>query len=166
MYWLPTLNSVIVNGPVPPSCSFRYDWAKSLPAYGRWLQEMVRSLELTDHVIITDHVTHAEMVTYFRTADLYVSMSEHEGFGKPLIESMLLGLPVLAYAATSVPGTLGGAGVLFHEKDFEVLAEMVDLLVKDSALRQRIIARQQERIQAFLTPQVKELWQQYMARLA
>ncbi len=151
---------------IEPAATLVLVGAKSLPAYGRWLQEMVRTLGLADHVIITDHVTHEEMITYFRTADLYVSMSEHEGFGKPLIESMHLGLPVLAYAATSVPGTLGGAGVLFHEKNFEVLAEMVDLLVKDPALRQRIIAHQQERVQAFLAPQVKQQWQQYLQGLA
>ena len=40
-------------------------------------------------------------------------MSEHEGFGVPLVESMLMRVPVLAYAATAVPFTLGGAGVQF-----------------------------------------------------
>lgn len=150
---------------IEPNATLALVGSKWLPAYGRWLQELARSLDLLDHVIITDHVTQAEMVTYFRMADLYVSMSEHEGFGKPLIESMYLGLPVMAYAATSVPGTLGGAGVLFHEKDYEALAEMVDWLVKDAALRQRIITRQRERVQAFLASQVKQVWEQYLQSL-
>ena len=47
----------------------------------------------------------------------------------------------------------------------EALAEMVDWLVKDTALRQRIIARQRERVQAFLAPQVKRLWEQYLQDL-
>lgn len=150
---------------IEPNATLALVGSKWLPAYSRWLQELARSLGLTDHVIITDHVSHEEMLTYFRTADLYVSMSEHEGFGKPLIESMYLGLPVLAYAATSVPGTLGGAGVLFHEKNYEALAEMVDWLIKDTALRQRIITRQHARVQAFLAPQVKQQWEQYLQRL-
>lgn len=148
---------------IEPNATLALVGSKWLPSYARWLEGLARSLGLRDHVLMTDHVTHAQMVTYFRCADLYVSMSEHEGFGKPLIESMLLELPVLAYAATSVPGTMGGTGVLFREKNFETLAEMVDLLVKDTHLRQRVIVRQQERVQDFLTPQVKALWQAYLA---
>ena len=73
--------------------------------------DLLRNPGITESlgVIVTDHVTHEAMLTYFRMADLYISMSEHEGFGKPLIESMLLNQPILAYAATSVPGTLVAA---------------------------------------------------------
>ncbi|MFN8491954.1 MAG: glycosyltransferase [Caldilineaceae bacterium] len=150
---------------IEPNATLALVGAKWLPSYSRWLREVAHNLGLGDNVIITDHVTQAEMVTYFRTADLYVSMSEHEGFGKPLIESMYLGLPVMAYAATSVPSTLGGAGVLFHEKNYEALAEMVDWLIQDKELRQRIITRQRERVQAFLAPQVKQMWAQYLQGL-
>jgi glycosyltransferase involved in cell wall biosynthesis len=92
-------------------------------------------------------------------------MSEHEGFCKPLIESMHLGLPVLAYAATAVPSTMGGAGILFHEKDYESLAEIVDILVQDQRLRQRIITGQNERVKAFLEPNVRRLWATYLEKL-
>ena len=40
--------------------------------------------------------------------------SEHEGFCVPLVESFHMGVPVLAYAATAVPATMDGAGVLYH----------------------------------------------------
>ena len=95
------------------------------------------------------------MVAYLRAADLYVSMSEHEGFGVPLIESMYVGLPVLAYGAAAVPETMGGAGLLFYEKEYEALAELIDLLLDDEALRRRVIAGQRARAQAFLEPQVR-----------
>ncbi len=105
---------------------------------------------------ITGHVTHRDMITYYRRADVYVSMSEHEGFGKPLIESMYCGLPVLAYASSAVPDTLGGAGVLFHHKDYEALAELVVLLLEDDDLRRRVIERQFARVQSFLEPRVRQ----------
>lgn len=133
-----------------------------MPAYTHWLRDLTIDLGLDDAVIFAGKASQQDLVTYYRLADVYVSMSEHEGFGKPLIESMYLGLPVLAYAAAAVPGTLGDAGVQFHCKDYEALAEMVDVLVRDNTLRQRIVTCQRERVKAFLEPQVRETWQTFL----
>ena len=92
-------------------------------------------------------------------------MSEHEGFGRPFIESMYLGLPIMAYAAGGVPDTLGGAGVLFHHKDFEALAELADILITNQILRERIIARQHERVRGFLEPAVRKHWEAILSGL-
>lgn len=133
--------------------------------YDRWVEKLAAEFGLTESVILTGKVSQQEMVTYYRTADLYISMSEHEGFGKPLIESMYLGLPVLAYACTSVPDTLGGASVLFRQKDFAGLAELVDILLTDKLLCQRLISRQKQRVQAFFEPQVEETFGRYLTLL-
>jgi glycosyltransferase involved in cell wall biosynthesis len=137
-----------------------------MPAYERWLRELALDLGLGDEAVaFMGHVSQQDMVTCYRRADLYVSMSEHEGFGKPLIESMYFGLPVLAYAASSVPGTLGGAGVLFHHKHYEALAELVDMLVCDPRLRQRVVSRQRERVKVFLEPHVRQVWQDWLGKV-
>ncbi|MDQ4078190.1 MAG: glycosyltransferase [Chloroflexota bacterium] len=130
--------------------------------YERWLKDLAHDLGLGGAVHFTGHVTQQQMVTYYRLADLYVSMSEHEGFGKPLIESMYLDLPVLAYAAAGVPYTLREAGVQVHRKEFEAIAELVDLLVTDLPLRERILAGQRQRVQAFLETQVREQLYEYL----
>jgi glycosyltransferase involved in cell wall biosynthesis len=76
-------------------------------------------------------------------------MSEHEGFCIPLIESLVHRVPVLAFARAAVPETLGGSGVLFHEKNFEAVAEMMGRLSHDEALRQVILTRQDSRLATF-----------------
>jgi glycosyltransferase involved in cell wall biosynthesis len=133
-----------------------------VPAYDQWLRDLAVYLGLRDSVVFVGHVSQADLVTYYGLADVYVSMSEHEGFGKPLIESMYLGVPVLAYAAAAVRGTLGGAGLLFWHKHYEALAEAVDLLVRDASLRQRIIARQRGWARQFLEPAVKDTWRRLL----
>ena len=100
-------------------------------------------------VVFTGHVAHDELLACYRAARVFVSMSEHEGFGVPLLEAMLMGLPVLAYAATAVPHTLGGAGVQFHEKRIEVVAEAAHRLATDEGLRAAVLAGQERRVQAF-----------------
>jgi glycosyltransferase involved in cell wall biosynthesis len=133
--------------------------------YFSWLKAFIEQLDLSDSVTFTGHVSQQEMITYFKAADIYVSMSEHEGFGKPLIESMYLGLPVMAYASTAVPSTMGNAGVQFRRKDYEALAEMADMIVQEEGLRRRLIAKQKERVQAFLEPNVKWQLKSYLETL-
>lgn len=102
-----------------------------------------------ENVLLTESVRQDELNAYFRSADIFLSMSEHEGFCIPLIESMVHDLPVLAYAKAAVPETLDGAGVLFREKRFDMLAAMIDRLISDQKLREGVIAGQRRRLQRY-----------------
>ena len=68
-------------------------------------------------VHLVGHVSNEELTAYYELADVFVCASEHEGFCVPLIESFHMGVPVLAYAATAVPSTMDGAGILYTDKD-------------------------------------------------
>lgn len=94
-------------------------------------------------------LSHAELVAAYHASHVFVSMSEHEGFGVPLIEAMAAGVPVLAYAASAVPETLGGAGVAFDEKRFAFLAEVCRELKENRELRDKVIHGQLERLAQF-----------------
>jgi glycosyltransferase involved in cell wall biosynthesis len=94
-------------------------------------------------------VPDAELAAYYRHAHAYVSLSEHEGFCVPLVEAMAMDVPVLAYASSAVPETLGGAGLSFAPKDLELAAELLGALVYDEALRQQVLAGQRRRVQEF-----------------
>lgn len=133
--------------------------------YDQWVLNLAADLGLAGNVTLTGKVSQQDMVTYYRNADLFISMSEHEGFGKPFIESMYLELPILAFDSTAVPYTLGEAGVLFGRKNFDDLAELVDILISDHDLRQRIIAKQRQRARSFLAPQVKEQFLIFISQL-
>ncbi len=89
------------------------------------------------------------MFAYYQAADVFVSLSEHEGFCLPLLESMIFNVPVVAYAAGAVTSTLDGAGVLLKEKRVAEIAELVDILSHDEKLRARIIRGQRERLEGF-----------------
>lgn len=123
--------------------------------YDRWVEQLAADLNVADGLELTGKVSHEALLAHYRSADLYMSMSDHEGFGVPLIESMLLGLPVVAYGSTAVPETMGDAGVVFHRKEFEPLAELIAMLYEDKPLRRRIVERQGIRAQDFLEPRVR-----------
>jgi glycosyltransferase involved in cell wall biosynthesis len=100
-------------------------------------------------VVFMGHVSHEELLACYRAARVFVSMSAHEGFGVPLVEAMLMDVPILAYAAAAVPDTLGGAGVQFDRKRLPELAELAQALARDEPLRARVLAGQRRRLAAF-----------------
>jgi L-malate glycosyltransferase len=116
-------------------------------------------------VVFLGHVDHAELLACYVTARLFVSMSEHEGFGVPLVESMLMRVPVLAYAAAAVPHTLGGAGVQFSEKRFPELAELAHILATDEGVRAPVLAGQDRRLAAFAPAAVESALRGYLDTL-
>jgi glycosyltransferase involved in cell wall biosynthesis len=105
--------------------------------------------------LFTGHLSFEELVACYRTASLFVSMSEHEGFAVPLLESMLFEVPILAFAAGAVPDTLGGAGVLFHRKNYEELAEMALLLATEEGLREKVVLSERRRLERFQPARVE-----------
>ena len=111
----------------------------------------IHRLGLSDCVLITDKVTESQLHAYYRTAHLYWSMSEHEGFGVPLIEAMWFDIPVLAYAVTAVPETMDAGGLLINSKqDLAKVAALAKLCVHDEDLRRKILIAQRKRRNDFL----------------
>ncbi|MGB9776073.1 MAG: glycosyltransferase family 4 protein [Anaerolineae bacterium] len=130
--------------------------ARGMEPYLEFLQELVKRLNLSSSVVFTGHVSTSQLVAYYRCASLFLCMSEHEGFGMPLLESMYFGVPIIAHKAAAVPETLDSSGVLVTEKNHAAVAELIGLLLEDEPLRERIVARQRERLKAFSPERVRE----------
>jgi L-malate glycosyltransferase len=105
------------------------------------LTHLVEELDLS-HVHFVGHVSDAELVAYYELADLFLCASEHEGFCVPLVEAFYKQVPVLAYAATAVPATMDGEGVLFDAKDPRYVAALMDAILSDPSLQNAIVEGQ------------------------
>src|SRR6185503_16385399 len=80
-------------------------------------------------------------------ADLFLCASAHEGFCVPIVESFYKQIPVLAYAATAVPATMDGAGVLYSSDEPLEVGALIDTVLDDQTLYEQIVARQQEALE-------------------
>jgi glycosyltransferase involved in cell wall biosynthesis len=105
------------------------------------LNELTAELKLSN-VHFTGHVSDEELVAFYEIADLFLCASEHEGFCVPLVEAFYKQVPVLAYAATAVPHTMDGAGVLFDDKDPRHVAALMDAILSDPGLQDAIVEGQ------------------------
>jgi glycosyltransferase involved in cell wall biosynthesis len=118
-----------------------------------------------EEVVFTGHVEHDDLLACYAAADLFVSMSEHEGFGVPFLEAMLMRVPVLARDAAAVGMTLGGAGLAFRGGTVAEVAEAGRLVLEDAGLRERILAAQDERVKAFAPERVEAELRRYVESL-
>lgn len=123
--------------------------------YYRKLKAYKEELEL-ENVIMTGHIPFNEILSYYRLADVFLCLSEHEGFCVPLVEAMYFKKPVIAYDSTAVGETLGGSGMLLKEKDPRIVAEAINQVVSNEEIRSAIIENEEERLAFFDNDLIKD----------
>jgi glycosyltransferase involved in cell wall biosynthesis len=117
-----------------PKARLRLVGGVSSPAYQRALDRFVARLGLVEAVDMAGSLTDAELGAYYRSADVFVCCSEHEGFCVPLLEAMHHQLPIVAFGAAAVPETVGAAGVVLPAKGPALVAAAVHRIVDDAAV--------------------------------
>jgi glycosyltransferase involved in cell wall biosynthesis len=110
-------------------------------AYSQLIREMAGLLGVEGAVIFAGEVPDEELKAFYLVSNAFMFASEHEGFCVPLVEAMALKLPIIAYATTAIPGTVGEAGLVWETRDPYLLAQSLDSIVRDKsvslALRQK-----------------------------
>jgi glycosyltransferase involved in cell wall biosynthesis len=109
--------------------------------YLAMLQNLVARLGTPD-VHFLGHVSNEELTALYDVADLFLCASEHEGFCVPIVESFHKRVPVLAYAATAVPATMDGAGVLYDTKDPLDIARLMQVVLDDPRIYDAVLETQ------------------------
>lgn len=119
--------------------------------YYQSLSQKVKQLGIEGDVLFTGKVSDSTLHACYRCADLYWSMSEHEGFGVPLVEAMWFDVPVFAYKSSAVPETMGPGGMLFTNKsDPQRLAVAARIITHDPDIRGKVLRGQRLRRGDFL----------------
>ena len=115
--------------------------------YAANVLEKVSASPFRERIRVTGSVPEEELVSIFAGASAYLSMSEHEGFGVPLLEAFAAGVPVVAFDAGAVAETMGEGGVLFSRKEPLQVAALLAEVLFDGALRARIQEAQNHRLE-------------------
>lgn len=141
----------------PKSRLFLVGSFSSHSGYCQKLLTLIKELELKN-VFLTGRASFRQLLSYYRLSQVFLCLSEYEGFSTPLIEAMYLKVPIIAFARAAVPEILGGSGYLINDKDVRETARLLDRIVNDQAKREEIISRQSERVTAFLPEKVFPLY--------
>ena len=118
------------------------------PEYERHCEALAARLGVADRVRLVGSVSDERLAQRYAEADLFLCLSDHEGFCVPIVEAMAAGLPVVAYASSAIPETLGDAGLLLADKPPSLVAEAVIETLSNPALDARMAAARAERLRA------------------
>jgi glycosyltransferase involved in cell wall biosynthesis len=118
----------------------------------RWKRTIVDEclrLGIADQVVFVPYVSQELLPKIYAAADLLVMPSNAEGFGLPVVEAMACGTPVVCSQAASLPEVAGDAAAYFDPQDADNLAEVIELLVHRSDLRESLRVKGLRRARQF-----------------
>lgn len=92
---------------------------------------------VADAVHFLGSVTDDDLAQEYAHADLFLCLSEHEGYCVPVLEAIAAGLPLIGFNAGAVPETMGAAGLVLDDKRPSVVAEAI-MAVRAGALDDRM----------------------------
>lgn len=128
-----------------------------MDSYVSKLKKLCDTYDISDKVIFTGKVSEEDLKSYYILSDIFLCMSEHEGFGVPLLEAMKMSVPVIAYRSSAIAETMGGSGVLVTEKQHLHIASLINEIIIDTNLKNRIINNQSERIDKLKNTDTKKI---------
>ena len=109
-------------------------------AYVKAVRDFVLDLGLAEAVRITGEVSDSSLAAHYAAADVYLSLSAHEGFGVPLVEAMVAGVPVVTRGAGAVSETVADAALELQADDPSYVAAAVHRVCTDDRLRSVLTA--------------------------
>lgn len=137
---------------------------KGFERYYSALLNLVGQLKVKN-LHFTGHIPDEELISYFKLSHLYLHMSEHEGFCAPIPESYYLNIPVVAYNAGAVKETMNNGGVLVNQKDFIRVAALMDRILTDSCLQEKVLRSQQKALKKYLKNKTGKILLDHLQRL-
>jgi len=139
--------------------------SSSSDRYEQSLREFAVELGIADAVRFEGSVSAPDLGSWYRRADVFVCLSEHEGFCVPILEAMAWGVPVIAFDAAAVPDTVAGAGVVLDDKSPAVVASAVERVVSDESLRQLLFELGSARAKELRTSVVRPRFRDFLVEL-
>lgn len=135
------------------------------PDYQNVVVEEMERCGLSNRVLMLGKCDDRDIYALYRCCDLYCSMSQHEGFGMPLVESMAFDLPVLASAAGAVSTTLASGGLILENCDPVSFAGTAKLLLEEPWLRHEVILGQRRALGQYERPVLVRELQDHLGRI-
>ncbi len=112
-------------------------------------KKLMQLIKETSGVRYIGYVDERDKPTLYKLSSLFVFISLYEGFGLPVLEAMVSGVPVITSSRSSLPEVVGEAGYLINPHNVDELAEAIKKILSDEKLRGVLVERGKKRIEEF-----------------
>ena len=126
--------------------------------YQQTVEAFAAKLGLADAIEFTGSVTHEELIAYYQGCQVFVCLSNHEGFCVPLVEAMYHDLPIVTWERAAIPETVTGAGLILDRKDPPLVSAAIDRVVRDDGLRRSLSEGAAERLSSYSLQQTSDIF--------
>jgi len=109
----------------------------------------IESSPARDRIQITGYLSVHALDRLFARSRIFAFPSLDEGFGMPVLEAMVRGVPVITSNRSALPEVAGDAALQINPEDTQSLAGAINRLIGDSALSTELIAAGKERAAKF-----------------
>ena len=113
------------------------------------VEHLIEEMGLRESVQITGWVSRDELYSLYERAQAFVYPSTFEGFGMPVLEALAAGIPVACADIPPLREVAGNAALFFDPSDESAIADAIERVMTDSALREKLAQAGPERAQPF-----------------
>ena len=113
------------------------------------LAELAKDLDIERNVYFAGKISEGKKIKYYNSSKVFVSPSEHEGFGVAIAEAMSCGLPVIVTNRGALPEVVGKAGLYVPFNNAQALAERIIYVMRNPSMAARLSAKSREQIKKF-----------------
>jgi glycosyltransferase involved in cell wall biosynthesis len=118
-------------------------------SYQAQLERLATSLNVATRVRFLGFIPPEELPCLYSGARVFVYPSLMETFGKPLVEAMSCGVPIVASSTSSIPEVVGNAGILVDPQNVEEMSRAIRDAATNVSLRDDLRQRALERASQF-----------------
>lgn len=136
-----------------------------LSIYNKYLLDTIKENDLSSNIFFQGKVSEEDLYTYYKKSNLFLLLSEHEGFCVPILEAQFYQLPILAYNSTAIQDTIGQNQLLFDQLDYIKIASAIHLIYTKKEYRDFLIENATKNISRFDNIKQSEEFIRYIEKL-
>ncbi len=144
--------------PLALVCNLSHEHATSL-------RNQAAELGILDQLVLTNYVSDADLLALYSIATVQFFPALYEGFGMPVLDAMIAGVPVITANVSSLPEVIGDAGVLVNPHDVEEMTFALTEVLTSDTKRQEMRSAGLDRAPSFSWSRSAEVFRQVYREL-
>ncbi|BCD60701.1 MULTISPECIES: glycosyltransferase [unclassified Nitratiruptor] len=131
---------------------------EGLETYYQEIKDLISFYYLKSNIKIYDKLPFTKLITLFKTSDIFLLLSEHEGFCVPILESQKSSLPIVCVDRTAIKETIGKGQIVLEDFEYNTIAATIYTLHKNPSFQTFLTAKGRENLKRFSYEHIKKLF--------